>query len=91
MAVNLPTNAELDVYYKLNNVGSNIDFATIPYTLITPDAVISKTNSPDRFVDVEYSLSDLTPFDGVTVKIVFRSSSSAEVPRVKDLRIIACA
>jgi hypothetical protein len=91
MAVNLPTNAELDVYYKLNNVGSNIDFATIPYTLITPDAVIAKTNSPDRFVDVEYSLSDLTQFDGVTVKIVFRSSSSAEVPRVKDLRIIACA
>lgn len=91
MAVNLPTNAELDVYYKLNNVGSNIDFATVPYTLITPDSVIAKTNSPDRFVDVEYSLSDLTQFDGITVKIVFRSTSSAEVPRVKDLRIIACA
>jgi hypothetical protein len=91
MAVNLPTNADIDVYYKLNNVGSNIDFTTVPYTLIEPDAVINKTNTLDKFVDVEYSLQDLTQFDAVTVKIVFRSTNSAEVPRVKDLRIIACA
>jgi hypothetical protein len=91
MAVNLPTNAGIDVYYKLNNVGSNIDFSTVPYTLISPDEVIARTTTPDRFVDVEYSLSDLTQFDGITVKIVFKSTSSAEIPRVKDLRIIACA
>ena len=91
MAVNLPTNAGIDVYYKLNNVGSNIDFSTVPYTLVEPDEVIAKTTTPDRFVDVEYSLSDLTQFDGITVKIVFKSTSSAEIPRVKDLRIIACA
>jgi hypothetical protein len=91
MAVNVPTNADIDVYYKLNNVGSNIDFATIPYTLIAPDSVIPKTNSPYSFVDIEYSAQDLTQFDAIAVKLVFRSTNSAEIARVKDLRIIACA
>ena len=90
-AINLPTNASVDVYYKLNNVGSNIDFNTVPYTLISPDAVIPKTTFPESFFDVEYSAANLTQFDAITVKIVFRSTVSAEVPRIKDLRIIACA
>lgn len=91
MAVNLPTNADIDVYYKLNSVGSNVDFVTVPYTQINPDTVIPKTNSVTNFTDIEYSAEDLTPFDAITVKIVFRSINSAEIPRVKDLRIIACA
>jgi len=90
-AINLPTNASVDVYYKLNNVGSNIDFNTVPYTLISPDAVIPKTTFPESFYDVQYSAKNLTQFDAITVKIVFRSTVSAEVPRLKDLRVIACA
>lgn len=90
-AINLPTNAGVDVYYKLNKVGSNVDFNTVPYTLISPDAVIPKSNFPEDFVDVEYSAKDLTQFDAITVKIVFKSTVSAEVPRIKDLRVIACA
>jgi hypothetical protein len=33
----------------------------------------------------------LTQFDAITVKVVFKSTVSAEVPRIKDLRVIACA
>jgi hypothetical protein len=91
LAANVSTNASFDVYYKLNKVGSNIDFNTVPYTLLQPDSVIPKTNSPFQFFDVEYSASDLTQFDAITVKIVFRSTNSAEIARIKDLRIIACA
>ena len=91
LAVNLPTNADIQVYYKLNRVGSNEDFVTIPYTLINPDSTIPKTNSVTNFTDVEYSDEDLAPFDAITVKIVFSSVNTAEIPRVKDLRIIACA
>jgi len=90
-AVNLPTNASVDVYYKLNQVGSNVDFTTVPYTLISPDSAIPKTTSPFNFVDVQYSSANLTQFDAITVKIVFRSTNSAEVARIKDLRVIACA
>ena len=90
-AVNLPTNADVDVYYKLNNVGSNRDFTTVPYTLLAPDSVIPRTTDYNSFTDIEYSAKNLTPFDAVQVKIVFRSRNSAEVARVKDLRVIACA
>jgi hypothetical protein len=42
-------------------------------------------------VDVEYDLRDLDAFDGVVVKLVFKGANTAQVPRVKDLRVIACA
>ena len=91
MAVNLPTNAEIDVYYKLNNVGSNRDFATVPFTLLAPDNTIPKANDYYNFTDIEFSKQDLTQFDAVQMKIVFRSTNSAEIPRIRDLRVIACA
>ena len=91
MAVNVPTNAEIDVYYKLNNVGSNRDFATLPFTLIAPDNTIPKSNNYYNFTDIEFSEQDLTQFDAVQIKIVFRSTNSAEIPRIRDLRVIACA
>jgi len=90
MAVNVPTNANVDVYYKLNNVGTNVDFNTVPYTLANSDSVLPKTSSLSTFTDIDYSVKDLNPFDAITVKIVFRSTNSAEIARVKDLRIIAC-
>jgi hypothetical protein len=30
-------------------------------------------------------------FDAVQVKLVLKSQNTSEVPRIKDLRIIACA
>jgi len=90
MAVNVPTNASIDVYYKLNKVGTNIDFNTIPYTLVAPDSVIPNTSSTTNFTDIDYSVKDLAPFDAITIKIVFRSTNSAEIARIKDFRVIAC-
>jgi len=90
MAVNVPTNASIDVYYKLNKVGTNIDFNTVPYTLVAPDSVIPNTSSTTNFTDIDYSVKDLAPFDAITIKIVFRSTNSAEIARVKDFRVIAC-
>jgi hypothetical protein len=90
MAVNVPTNANIDVYYKLNKVGTNIDFATVPYTLVKPNSVIPNTSSVTTFTDIDYSVSNLAPFDAITIKIVFRSTNSAGVPRVRDFRVIAC-
>ena len=46
--------------------------------------------SPE-FVDVEYDQLNLPAFDAVVVKLVFKGANTAQVPRVKDLRIIACA
>ena len=39
----------------------------------------------------DYSEEKLTPFDTIAVKIVLQSTNSSAIPKVKDLRIIACA
>jgi hypothetical protein len=89
-AANVPNEAGLDVYYRLNKVGSsNLDSS--PYILLAPDVAITKSSGGNSFTDITYSAKDLQAFDGIQVKLVFRSSNSCKVPLVKDLRITACA
>lgn len=91
-AVNLPPEADIEVHYKTAVVGSTASYDTVPYTEMTADSIIPRfSNGTDRFVDVTYTASNLDSFDAVTVKVVMKSTNSSEVPRVKDLRIIACA
>jgi hypothetical protein len=90
-AANVPVEAGIDFYYRLNKVGSSSSFENSPYVLLAPEVAITKSNGDTSFTDVTYSAKDLQAFDGVQVKLVFRSSNSCQVPRVKDLRITACA
>ena len=91
-AANIPTEASVEVYYKTAVVGSNSSFESVPYTLLTPDApIVNASNSSEQFFDVAYSEEDMEAFDAIQLKIVMKSTNSSEVPRIKDLRIIACA
>ena len=53
-------------------------------------AVPTSSNAQDQFYDASYSLDDLVAFDAVQIKIVMKSSNSSQVPRIKDLRVLAC-
>jgi hypothetical protein len=91
-AGNIPAEAAVEVYYKTAVVGSNSAFDSVPYSLMTVDApIINASNSTDRFYDIAYSQDNMQSFDAVQLKIVLKSSNSSEVPRIKDLRVIACA
>jgi hypothetical protein len=91
-AVNLPVEAGIEVWYKTSPVGSATEWNSIPYTQMTPDAVIPYySNSTGRFIDASFSKKDMENYDSVKVKIVMKSTNSSEVPRIKDLRIISCA
>jgi hypothetical protein len=91
-AGNIPPEADVEVWYKTAVVGSTSDFESISYTQISPDAsIIKASNGSDRFVDISYSENDMQAFDAVQVKLVLKSQNTSEVPRIKDLRIIACA
>ena len=91
-AVNLPAEASVEVYYKTAVVGSTASFDSVPYTLMTVDAPIPNfSNGTERFVDASFSENDMDGFDAVKLKIVMKSDNSSEVPRIKDLRVIACA
>lgn len=91
LAACVPSDADIEVYYKLNPAGSTASLDQVNYTKATPVSPIVKTEiGTDDFRDVDYSLEGLLPFDAVQVKIVMKSTNTAAVPRVRDLRIIAC-
>lgn len=86
-AASVPTVADIEVYYKVAGAGSSL--ATKDFTQINTGSAIVKSGSGE-FRDVELKIANLEPFTSVVVKIVMKSSSSANVPLIKDLRIIAC-
>jgi hypothetical protein len=91
-AGNIPAEASVEVYYKTAVVGSNSSFESVPYSLMTADApIINASNSTDQFTDIAYSQNNMSSFDAVQLKLVLKSQNSSEIPRIKDLRIIACA
>jgi hypothetical protein len=91
-AVNLPAEASVQVYYKTAVVGSTASFDSVPYTLMTVDTpIVNFSNGTERFVDASFSEADMEAFDAVKLKLVMKSDNSSEVPRIKDLRVIACA
>ena len=93
-AANIPavTGSDIEVYYKLLPAGSTTDISQFNFVkATTPIKEMTKTSNYNTFTDVEFDLPDLPTFDAVVVKIVFKSGNSAQVPRIKDLRVIACA
>jgi hypothetical protein len=91
-AANIPAEASVEVYYKTAVIGSNSSFESVPYSLMTVDApIVNASNGTNKFFDIAYSQNNMQAFDAVQIKLVLKSSNSSEVPRIKDLRIIACA
>ena len=92
VALNVPSEADILMYYKINAVGSVNTFDKTIWTLLNPDSTLTKVeNGNETFTDTDYSISNLPLFDSITIKIVMNSTNSSAVPRVKDLRIIVCA
>ena len=89
-AADVPPNADVDVYYKLSPASSSNTLIDDKYTLLQPDAPLVKNND-GQYYDAEYTLKDQVSFDAFVVKLVFKTTNEAEVAKVKDLRIIACA
>ena len=91
-AANKPAESTIEVYYKTAVIGSTSSFDNVTYKLLSSDApIISASNGSEQFYDITYSANNLDSFDAVQVKIVMKSTNSSEVPRIKDLRVIACA
>jgi hypothetical protein len=91
-AGNIPAEASVEVYYKTAVIGSNSSFESVPYSLMTVDSpIVNASNGTDQFYDIAYSQDNMQAFDAIQLKLVLKSTNSSEVPRIKDLRVIACA
>lgn len=89
-AASVPTDAEVDVYYKALPLTST-PTETVNFVQVSPTTTFPKSDDPFTFRDVSYEVENIPAFTAVVVKLVFRSTSSSAVPLVKDLRVIACA
>ena len=90
-AASIPADASIEVYYKIAGVGSATSFDDINWTQISSDnQIVNVQVGSDQFIDMNYTAST-EAFDALQIKLVMKSTNSAGVPRVKDLRVIACA
>jgi hypothetical protein len=90
-AANVPSNSDVVVYYK-TSLGSTGTLDKTKYTLATPVIPAVKVeNGNETFYDVDYAITGMNPFDAIQVKLVMKSTNTSAIPRIKDLRIIACA
>ena len=90
-SANIPTQSEVEVYYRAG-VGDKDVLTNRPYVLAQATGNIPKVENGDStFYDIDYDIQDMNPFDVIEVKIVFKSSNSSAVPRLRDLRVICCA
>jgi hypothetical protein len=88
-AVSKPVNTDIEVYYKTLDGTEIGTFEEKEYTQLSLSTIT--TTIKDQFVDVEKFVENLTAFSAIVVKIVLKSTTIANYPEVKDLRIIALA
>jgi len=93
LSANRPSGSNIDLYYRTLPVGSDDDIGTVNFTKVTPDTSIATDDNRDIFREYAYTIGGLggtlTPFTTFQLKVVFRSTNSSRVPRIKDLRAIA--
>lgn len=83
----IPNDAEVEIYYK-TGLNAQSDFIESRYLRAIPSSY-SKNDS--EFRAVEASVENIDPFDNMIVKLVLKSINKSQVPRIKNLRVIACA
>lgn len=89
--INRPRSANVDLYYRVLEGGSNEDITTKSWISASPTnpTAVTVNDNPGVFEEVEYSIDPAGSFGTMQFKIVLRSSNSATVPQVKDFRAIA--
>lgn len=93
VSANRPTTSSFDVYYKTASIDQNIEDQN--WVLATVDDLLPADNDPDLFREYRYTIGGLTgtlePFVQFKTKIVMKTTDNTQVPRFRDLRVIALA
>ena len=93
LAANRPRVADFQLFFRTAEADENIREKS--FTLASQETVIQSDEDARVYRDYTYLIGgqggDLTPFTQFQIKIVFRSTNQAKVPKIKDLRMIALA
>lgn len=93
LAANKPPAASFDVYYRLATEGDPM--MRFSWIKVDPENTLPADTNPNVFREYRYLVGGADglqrPFTRFQIKIVMRSTSSAQVPKFRDLRAIALA
>lgn len=81
-----PTDTTVELYYKTKLVGETESLANKEFTKVT--GLTIPTSLDGSFIEVGKQIDNLSPFDSIILKVVFMSTNTAKVPKVKNLRAI---
>ena len=94
LGVNRPSNSNIDLYYKCQASGQDVNFDTLPWIQDTDVATVTKptiaVNDGEVYSEAHYAVNPaIGKFSTFAIKIVLRSTNSSNVPTCTDLRAIA--
>lgn len=91
LAANRPNEADFDLYYR-TTTGDEV-ITDKAWTELPKEIIIAADEDPTIFREYSYLAGgiggQLTPFSVFQLKIVFTSTNSSKIARIKDLRAIA--
>lgn len=91
LSAEMPADTVVSVFYKTLPANSSKSFDDIPYVGFNytglPDSM--PTYEKGVYKEYEYNATGLGSFTQFVVKIVMKSSNSASVPKIRDMRAIA--
>ena len=83
---NIPQFTDLKVYYRtFNDISTDLSKLRWSETGFT----VGRKDSLDIFSEREIEINNITEFKNLAIKIVFKSTNNAYVPKVKALRVVA--
>lgn len=86
---NRPDGALIEVYYKTAVTGSDTRIEDKAWTQMNPDSLVTTSENVREFKDYTYTVNDIGNYTVFLIKVVFKSTNAAKVPRIRDFRAIA--
>ena len=91
LAANRPSSADFDVYYKIGTPEEVLDDKNWVY--IEKESTLPADNDGVTYREYEYLAGgiggNLAPFTQYQVKVVMNTTNSSQIPKIRDLRVIA--
>lgn len=82
-----PSDANVEFYYKTKLAGDSTNFADIEFTKVSN--VTISTSLSGEFYEFTKQVDDIPAFNSIIFKIVLLSDNEAQVPKIKNFRLIA--
>ena len=88
-SANRPDGALIEVYYKTSTTGADTRIEDEAWTQMSLDSLVTTSEDTNEFKDYSYTVNSIGEFTVFKIKVVFKSTNTAKVPRIRDFRAIA--